>query len=433
VRAALVFLVLLIGSVPAVLFADGSLALAMWSALVAVGLLVVARTLRPGEGSHFVSVVRPLVILAVLPALLVAVQAIPLPAIFRANNSMWESAEAALGQPLTGSISIDTGATIISLCRYLAWLGVALLACAVTIDRQRAERVLFLATAICVLIALLLIINDASGALWLDQDRDPGSRGAALDIAILGLVLSMAGAVRAYERFETHRAEQGQSARLIRNITLSVICFAVCTVALAFGDPGNALFAGGAGFATMVSFVLVRRLGAGLGGALAIPVIGCMIAIGTVTHNLSATNPDFTIAFAGRWDAANAIAQRILADGTLLGTGAGTYRDLVPIYRGVGDITISSAPPSTAAQVAIEFGRPLFWGGVAAIVMMIAMFLRAGFRRGRDSFYAGAAASTLVALLVAAFGNPGIFGSSVVILLGAILGLAVAQSRSRTA
>jgi Flp pilus assembly protein TadB len=60
------------------------------------------------------------------------------------------------------------------------------------------------------------------------------------------------------------------------------------------------------------------------------------------------------------------------------------------------------------------------------------MLLRAGMSRGRDSFYAAAGASAVVALLIMAFGNPGLFATSVLIIVATVLGLALAQSRSRT-
>jgi hypothetical protein len=68
-----------------------------------------------------------------------------------------------------------------------------------------------------------------------------------------------------------------------------------------------------------------------------------------------------------------------------------------------------------------------------AAVVLAGMLLRAAMSRGRDSFYAAAAASTVVALLILAFGNPGLFGTSVLIIVATVLGLAVAQSRSGTA
>ena len=88
-------------------------------------------------------------------------------------------------------------------------------------------------------------------------------------------------------------------------------------------------------------------------------------------------------------------------------------------------------PPTAAGQFSVEWGRPLFWAGVIIAIVMIVKLVRAGLNRGRDSFYPAAGASALAVLLISAFGNPGLTGATTLILSGAVLGLALAQSRSR--
>lgn len=429
-RTALLCLICLIGMAPVVLFLDGPLTLGIWSAVLAAALVVVGTVLRPGEATHLGMLVRPVAIAVAIPAILMVLQAVPMPSFSRLPNPTWESAADALGQPLTGSISIDTGSTLLSLCRYLAWLAVALLAGALTIDRQRAERVLLAATAASVLIAALLIVNDAAGLAWLDQASDGIARGGALDAAALGAILSAACAVRAYERFETRRADRS-AFRLAQNVAACIAGLAVCATAIALGDPGNALFAAAAGLGTLLGVVLVRRLGLGLGGALAIAAVGCLLAVGIGTER-GQSGSDVTLRFAAQSSPSMTITRRMLADSPWTGTGAGTYHDLVPIYRGFDDLANVLDPPSVAAQIALEWGQLLLWAAVLAAAALIVMLLRAALRRGRDSFYSAAGASALVALLISAFGNAGLFGTSVLILTGTVLGLAVAQSRSRT-
>ena len=99
------------------------------------------------------------------------------------------------------------------------------------------------------------------------------------------------------------------------------------------------------------------------------------------------------------------------------------------------EIPMSSAgndyPPTAAGQFSVEWGRPLFWAGVILAIVMIVKLARAALNRGRNSFYPAAGASAVAVLLISAFGNPGLTGATTLILSGAVLGLALAQSRSR--
>lgn len=174
-QAASILLAVLVGIAPVALFFDGSLTLAGWSALLAVALLIVARSIKPGEGAFLAKVLRPFVFFAMVPAGIIVVQVLPMPAFLHLANPIWESAAIGLGQPLFGSISVDPGATVLSLCRYLAFTGIVILGAATTIDRRRAETALFVMIASSVVVALLLLVNDALGLLWLDVDRDAGT------------------------------------------------------------------------------------------------------------------------------------------------------------------------------------------------------------------------------------------------------------------
>jgi hypothetical protein len=125
-------------------------------------------------------------------------------------------------------------------------------------------------------------------------------------------------------------------------------------------------------------------------------------------------------------------AQRILADRVWSGTGAGTFSALVPIHHDIDDIIQGEPPPSAAAALAIELGRPVFWAGVLAVLLTIAVLLRGSMERGRDSFYPAAGASSLCTITVLMFADAGCLRPSPLILLGATLGLALAQRTSHS-
>ena len=74
----------------------------------------------------------------------------------------------------------------------------------------------------------------------------------------------------------------------------------------------------------------------------------------------------------------------------------------------------------------------MFWLIVAVIMGAVVILLRASLLRGRDSFYPAAGAGCLLTLLLLAFMNTGILGTATAVIAAAMLGLALAQSKSRT-
>jgi len=432
VPTALACLLFFIAMTPVVLFVDGPLTLGFSCAILACALIVFAQTQRPGELAHLSTLVRPIAFVVFLPALLMVLQTVPLPFLSHFANPIWDSASTALGRSLMPSLSIDPGVTLLSLCRYLAWLGLGILAAAITIDRQRAEWVLFAMTAATVLIAALLLLNDAAGSTLLAEVQNVARRGGALNAAAFGVVLSVACADRAYERFETRRSSDPRSGpRLVRNFLLCIMAFIICAGAVAQAHSANAMFAAAIGLVILLGVIMIRRFGLVLGGACSVALVGCVLALAFFGEGSSQNGLDFSIRFAPKSISSSAMAQRLLADSTWIGTGAGTYHDLVPIYRDPNESTGNEYPPTAAGQFSVEWGRPLFWAGVIIAIVMIVKLARAGLNRGRDSFYPAAGASVLAVLLISAFGNPGLTGATTLILSGAVLGLALAQSRSR--
>jgi hypothetical protein len=79
-----------------------------------------------------------------------------------------------------------------------------------------------------------------------------------------------------------------------------------------------------------------------------------------------------------------------------------------------------------------ECGRLLLAATFLTTFAAAALMLRACLRRGRDSFYPGVGAAAMVTLVILACCNTGVLGSAVEIVAGVTLGLALAQSRSRT-
>ncbi|MGY3651191.1 hypothetical protein ACVWW2_006482 [Bradyrhizobium sp. LM4.3] len=72
---------------------------------------------------------RPnLVVVLAAPALWMALQAVPMP-VDTLGNPIWATASAALNEPLSEMITVDIGATMLSLAQYCAVLAAAFVHC----------------------------------------------------------------------------------------------------------------------------------------------------------------------------------------------------------------------------------------------------------------------------------------------------------------
>lgn len=393
-----------------------------------MGIAIVSRTMRPGETQFFVSFARPAAVLAAVPALWMLIQVLPLPFL---AHPIWTSAETAIGHPIRGSISIDIGASVMALGFYLTIVAVAFWSAAVAVDRQRAEWILFSLMTATGLIAVTVATTNHFGLL---SRTSVFERTQGIDCVALGVIIAAATGVRTLERYETRRASPDRTiSALIRTFVSCAVALTICVTVLLMSAPIGTFVATGFGAAALTSVVVIRRLGLGPWGiaAIALPAIG-------IAGFLAASEPGLEtkglpLAFATEAPASLILmSQRILGDTPLRGTGAGTFAAIAPIYRDIEDQTAISTAPTAAAAIAIELGRPMLWLIVATMVCSIFIVLRASLRRGRDSFYAMAGASCLVTLLLLSFMNAGALGSAAAMIAAATLGLAFAQSKSRT-
>ena len=116
-------LVVLICASPAILLWDELITQGIVAGIVALGLAITALVLRPGETGFLISIVRPLIVIAAVPALWIAIQALPFGIL---AHPIWNSAAQALQSRIIGAISIDPGSTAIALGQYLSMIAIAL-------------------------------------------------------------------------------------------------------------------------------------------------------------------------------------------------------------------------------------------------------------------------------------------------------------------
>ena len=241
--------------------------------------------------------------------------------------------------------------------------------------------------------------------------------------------MAVAAGVRTLER----NAGLARAQRSVMALVLTFAAFVLCALALFFGSGSAVSVATAYGVGAVIAVAAVRRLRLGAWGL----TVAALLAIGTITFliasdpGLRSKGPALAFAVPSPPDLIFA-SQRALNDTPWLGTGAGTFAAFMPIYREINQPAIST-PPTAAAALAIELGWPMVL--LIAIMILAAIFslLKASLQRGRDSFYPAAGAGCLISFLLLSFMNAGVLGTAAVVILAITLGLAFAQSKSRTA
>jgi hypothetical protein len=424
-------LILLVLASPLFLIFDGTLIHGVIAA-VAAGLgAIVGLRIRSGEAEFLSSLIRPLALVAAVPFLVILIQLMPLASLGLAN-SIWQSAGAALSRPVLGSVTVDPGATLICMARYLSLAGLSFVASAVAIDRRRAKWVLFaLVTAAALTTLMVLTAEFGVGATLNIHDRAL-SVSAATGTAVLGIILAVAGALQALEYADTPSPDRDSPVMFLPVFVLCLVALATCLFAVVKYAASGVYFALAFGVVTFVAAIITRRFELDIWGYSAAAATIAVIAVAAVALRSDGVR-DLTFAFADSPQSPSIIlARRILAETSWLGTGAGTYAAILPIYRDINELGIGDAAPTAAAAIAIEMGRPFLWAAMIGAIALVVVLLRGAARRRRDSLYPIAGASCVVAMIVLAFNNHGVFNTAVLVIAVTTVGLGIAQSKSRS-
>jgi hypothetical protein len=419
---AFIILCSLLALLPSLMLVDGIAANGLVSAIGASGIVAVAFTLHTNDLNRFSRLLGPTAFIALfIPCLWMLLQVLPIPTQSLANP-IWISTSAALGKPFVGAISVDIGATLLSLARYSASLAAALVTAAVTLNKQRAESVLSLLTAIAALIAVGLIGFD------LDYLRLPGfDRAAALNIAVIGVTLSCATTIRTYEYLDTPSARHRNS-RMKAKVaaSMSIVALFTCLSAILVSADAVLLLAALFGAGILISVSAIRRWRLGLWGQAGTAALAAVAVAGffAVVPAKKDASPTLALSTHGQTSS----IERMLADAKWGGSGAGSFEALLPIYR---DSEVDSLEiPTAAATIAIEMGQPFLWACVIVFLVGASMLFRRALLRGRDYVYSSAGAACIIALLISMFSNDGILGLTASLMISVLCGLAFAQSKS---
>jgi hypothetical protein len=322
-----------------------------------------------------------------------------------------------------------------ALGQYLSMLAVTLLTAAVAVDRERAEWVLFALVVATALVAVVMIGHDAMDFTFLNRGGGSTGRAQAKDCVALGIIVSTAAVIRTFERRETAHLHAARSTTILMQTFVGcLVALALCVIAIALDLTGNLFFVMTYSLGTLLAVVAIRRTGLGVWGGTGIAVTAWLVALAMIGSWPAISDADVTLAFASQQPASLiSTTQHILRDVPWTGTGAGTFAALHPIYQEAEGIVADPVTPTAASNTAIALGRPMLWVIVITVIFAIFVLLRGALNRGRDSFYPAAGASSLLLLLLLSFCDEGLLGMPVSICATAIIGLAFAQSASRTA
>jgi hypothetical protein len=410
---------------PAILLADGLIVQGLVAGILAVALALIALNLRPGETEFFISIFRWAAVLALIPTLWIIIQVLPLGVLV---HPIWKSAEKALGYHIAGTISVDFGASMIALGQYLSMIAVAFVSAAVAVDRMRAGWVLFAIVIAGTLAAVILLVN----ALFsVGFALGSFAQTQALDCTSLGTIAAAAAFVRSLEQFTRRQSSAPRSGPLLKwTLAACVGAFVICGGTLLLSAAQQVLVATACGLLALACLMAIRWLAFRIWGATAaLTVLAAGCAVLLLFNQPFDREKSLPLAFAS---SSTALTGRLLADAPIAGAGAGTFRALAQIYREIDDPPAPPVAATTAASLGIELGKPMLWVIVALTCGAITVLSRASLRRGRDSFYPAMAGGCLVTLLLVAFVNAGLLGTATGLLAAAVIGLGVAQSRSRT-
>ncbi|WP_247282829.1 hypothetical protein [Bradyrhizobium sp. 134] len=364
--------------------------------------LGLAKLLRPGLG----------VVLAT-PALWMASQAVPMP-MGTLGNAIWATASAALNEPLAEIITVDTGATMFSFAQYCAVLAAALVTAVVTLDRYRAAQVLH----------ILLLIATITTAMWFVKATAGVAGPDGSTVAVLGLLLSCATAIRAVDQFR-RRSRPGTIGPVpLPALSAAIIAMTVCMAALLIRTNSTAVVAALLGSGILLSVFAIRRWFFGLWGTAGVLATAVIFLIASVTVIPFRTNTDLTIALS---TSSQIATERMLQDVRPAGSGAGASAVLLPIYRDIGSGALRERP-TAAAAIVVDMGWAFLCSLVVVAMLGACILIRRSLSRAYDYEYPALGAGASITLTVLAFADHEILDLGASLLIAAVFGLAFGQS-----
>jgi hypothetical protein len=402
-------------------------------ALAAAIMLVVTAMGPQAEIATTAQLLKRFSLAILFPILWMVLQTVPLP-FASLVNPIWSTTAIALNEPsLAGFISLDPGATFRSLISYLVALSLVVSTVIITKDRYRARTILLVLSVVTTFMSVEVLIGqlDSFAGMIPSAGTPPASTFAAT--AALAALTNGAIIVMAIEG-HLHQPDAGNlfSGPLLFRVFLGLSGIAVSFAAMRALAQGSLFAAVGLGFFVILFVAVVRRLGArtwtsAILFAILVAVTSAMalprLQLGQSAELLGFVTlaaPDSVV-----------LAQRALSDASWVGSGVGTFELLSKIYQDFGAKPIA-IPPSTAVSIAIEWGRPALLILIGFAVQLFFFTFRGAVRRGRDSFFASAAAAAIAVVICEGFLDSSLLNPAVQIIIAVMIGLGLSQTAGRT-
>lgn len=399
------------------------------SALLALAILGAAIFISSSMATRLARRLQPLLILALAaPAICMALQLVPIP-IHGYGNPIWETASAALNEPLAERITVDIRTTVQAIMQYNAVIALALLTAMVALDRQRASQLLYALVSVTAIVTAVAMLRQMSGLdgtsradipLWVANSAVP---------AALGLLLSAAMMVVAVG--QSRRAKKSSASGSCSSTTLSLagLAMLICLAKMVVEGQTSIAIAALFGTGTVLAVFAIHKWFYGIWGTAGVLATCAVLLLAGFTLMPVRQNTDLTITLSGHDQAAT---ERMLQDTALAGSGAGSYAALLPVHRDIGT-TAARERPTAAAAIAIEMGRPFLYSLLIATVLGAVTLFRRSLLRDHDYVYASIGSGAAVSLAALALMDDGILDYGTSLLAAALFGLAFAQSQPSAA
>jgi hypothetical protein len=425
-------LVILIAASPAQAITPGWLGPQLLTLAVAIMLF-----LLPGAPAADVqsstAIFKPLAVMALLPAAWMLLQIVPVP-LGTIDHPVWRSASAALEEALFGHVSVDLGYTLRGLFGYLSLISLTFLTSVLTRNRDRAEMILFALCTITTFIAIELVLFRDMAAF--KSDGSPTNSAASLvALTAFGVILNVAFIVRTTERYETRGQRKSQARRnYVGMMLLGAAGTIICLIAMLRSTTYDTLLATAFGLIVIGLVVSIRRLSLSRWTTVTVGVAVFVACAGVIALRFAA-NPSISplFRFTGIESAeADAATLRMISDANWAGGGVGSYQALAAIYRDVTGVPGETAI-NTITSMVLEWGRGGLLIAVVLLLQLLVLLFRGALSRGRDSFYAAAAAACLVTAFCEAFCDASFTNITVQIIAAVTIGLGLSQTTGRRA
>ena len=368
-----------------------------------------------------------------LPALWILVQILPVAGVGLAHP-IWNSAAEALRRPIAASISVDPGLTMIALTQVFCVGAVVFVAAALSINRKRAEWILFALAAATTIVALGVVVTKFWQIKLLAALVDhTTTENAAIEISGLGVILTTGAALQAVQAGKTRGAAPAQPRGWnLFFFAASLAAAAICLTALIVSAAAEAFFAVVGGLLLLIIAIAIRYFAIGRWGISAIASVILLIVVAAVVDfQPEIKKAGLTLAFASNVQPGLvALTERVLSDSFWTGTGAGTFSAMLPLYQEINEMALATVAPTAAAKIAVEMGEPFMWVVSIGAVFLAILLLRGALRRHRDPFFSMVGASCVVTITLMAFADAAVFSTPVLIVAAVATGMALAQRQS---